>query len=779
MRSPKQILSTLLARDRIVLLVILFVSIVCCTVVAAHLQAAILAAVRSYVGGEGLWSKAQKASVYHLMRYATSHREEDFELYRRAIDVPLGDRQARLELEKPGPDTEVVRAGFLRGSIHPDDIPGMTSLFRNFRRVSYMDRAIAIWAEGDRLIRDLQRLAGELHAEISSGHPETERVKAILEDIARVDAELTPLEDAFSKDLTEGARWARDWMTRTVYAASLLLVVIGVLLSRRMLIAERSEREVAALHRAIVDEALDCIITADRDGRILEFNPAAERTFGWTRDEAIGRLVAETVVPTRLRAAHLAGIRRYRETGEKPVLERRMEMTAIRRDGTEFPVELGLSAIARGSTTIFAAHIQDLTARKEAEKAIRASEARKRAAEELLETQRLVERVADATPHILYLFDVQEQRLLYANKQMTRVLGYGPIAPETAFAFLRERVHPEELAELPTAIGAWFDGVTDDQVVEAEIRIKDAAGAWRWIRSRNVVFARDVVGNPRQVLGTAQDVTERKRAAELACQHEAALAHAHRVATLGEMAAGLAHELNQPLAAIVNYARGCMRRLRSGGANPNDLAPAIDQISAEALRASEYIRHLRAFVAKDKASREPVDVAGLLQDVARLIAPEARRLGVSIDLEISSAPLVVVGARIQIEQVMFNLVRNAFDAMRDQPVAERTVAIRAASAGEDGVMIAVRDAGAGLSPEVAPQAFEPFFTTKPEGMGMGLAICRSIVEAHGGQIRATPNETRGTTFWVKLPPDVDEAHDRLEPGSDRREGFEGQDHARA
>ena len=148
---------------------------------------------------------------------------------------------------------------------------------------------------------------------------------------------------------------------------------------------------------------------------------------------------------------------------------------------------------------------------------------------------------------------------------------------------------------------------------------------------------------------------------------------------------------------------------------------------------------------------------GLLQD-ARLA--EARRLGVSIDLEISSSPLVVIGTRIQIEQVMLNLVRNAFDAMRDQPVAHRTVAIRAASAGARGVIITVCDAGAGLSPEVAEQVFEPFFTTKPEGMGMGLAISRSIVEAHGGQIRATPNETHGTTFWVELPPDVDADRDQ-------------------
>ena len=259
-------------------------------------------------------------------------------------------------------------------------------------------------------------------------------------------------------------------------------------------------------------------------------------------------------------------------------------------------------------------------------------------------------------------------------------------------------------------------------------------------------------------------MTARKRADELTRQHEAALAHTLRVSTLGEMAAGLAHELNQPLAAIVSYARGCTRRLRSGRATPNDLVPAIDQISAEALRAGEYIRHLRAFITKDKPSREPVDVSALLHDVARLVAPEARRLGASIELEIASSPLVVVGTRIQIEQVILNLVRNALDAMRGAPIERRSVAIHAASACEGGVVIAVRDAGAGLSPEVAPQVFDPFFTTKPEGMGMGLAISRSIVEAHGGHIRATPNDTHGTTFWVELPPDVDEDRAPLRTG---------------
>ncbi len=138
---------------------------------------------------------------------------------------------------------------------------------------------------------------------------------------------------------------------------------------------------------------------------------------------------------------------------------------------------------------------------------------------------------------------------------------------------------------------------------------------------------------------------------------------------------------------------------------------------------------------------------------------------------------MVVATRIQIEQVMLNLVRNAFDAMRDQPVTERKVAIRATSAAGGGVIIAVRDMGAGLSAEVAQQVFEPFFTTKAEGMGMGLAISRSIVEAHGGQIRATPNERRGTTFWVELPPDADE--DRYPAAETASDGRESRAHARA
>src|SRR4051794_4079029 len=201
MGGPRQLVRAVARSDRIVLLVALFVAIVLCIVAVADIRTSTLSAVRGYVSGEGLWSKAQKAAVYHLTRYAASRREQDFVLYRTAIEVTLGDRQARLELEKSVPDPEVVRAGFLRGRNHPDDIPGMAALFRRFRDVSYMDRAIAIWAEADELIAEVRRLADQLHAEIESGRPDQARVDRIVEQVADLDVRLTPLEDGFSNNL--------------------------------------------------------------------------------------------------------------------------------------------------------------------------------------------------------------------------------------------------------------------------------------------------------------------------------------------------------------------------------------------------------------------------------------------------------------------------------------------------------------------------------------------------------------------------------------------------
>jgi C4-dicarboxylate-specific signal transduction histidine kinase len=308
------------------------------------------------------------------------------------------------------------------------------------------------------------------------------------------------------------------------------------------------------------------------------------------------------------------------------------------------------------------------------------------------------------------------------------------------------------MPQLPASLGAWFENVGDEDVIEIEVRVKSAAGDWRWLHGRSIVFARDPDGRPQQILGTAQDVTERRRAEDLAREHEAELAHVLRVSTLGEMATGLAHELNQPLAAIVSYARGCARRLRSGGASTEQIAAIVEQISNEAMRAGEFIRHIRAFVAKEPPARARVDLNPLVESAVRLVAAEAARVGVSIDLELSAEPVIAVVDRIQIEQVLLNFLRNAFDALAAEPTAQRKVTVRTAATADGGTTVSVRDRGPGLDPEVAARVFEPFFTTKASGMGMGLAISRSIVEAHGGRLWTTAAEPRGAIFWISLPP---------------------------
>jgi diguanylate cyclase (GGDEF)-like protein/PAS domain S-box-containing protein len=194
----------------------------------------ILSSVRAYVAGEGLWSKAQKESVYHLYRYAETRAESDYRRYQEAIAVPLGDRKAREELEKPGPDLEVARQGFLEGRNHPDDIPDMIWLFRRFRNVSYIDKAIGIWSEGDRNIAELMRAAEALHTEVSLGSDPATHA-AILARISEINATLTPLEDAFSFTLGEASRDTEVALIAATLFGAACLALIGIAMSRRLL----------------------------------------------------------------------------------------------------------------------------------------------------------------------------------------------------------------------------------------------------------------------------------------------------------------------------------------------------------------------------------------------------------------------------------------------------------------------------------------------------------------------------------------------------------------
>ncbi len=284
-----------------------------------------------------------------------------------------------------------------------------------------------------------------------------------------------------------------------------------------------------------------------------------------------------------------------------------------------------------------------------------------------------------------------------------------------------------------------------------EARFLRKQGGFCWLQ----VYAHPVLDDSAMVAGisgTLKDVTARHHMEEQLRQHQAELAHVSRLSTMGEMAAGLAHELNQPLAAIVNYTQGCIRRLRSG--NETDvraLQMAMEEVSAQATRAGEIIRRLRDFVRKGETKRSTVDINTLITTALNLVQPEARHQDINIQLELTRQLPPVSVDPIQIEQVIVNLARNAIEAMSSVNWPKRELSIRSSLTENGMIEIALHDTGEGLPEELLKQLFYPFFTTKATGMGMGLSISRSIIEAHQGRLWAMRNPDCGMTFRFTLP----------------------------
>jgi C4-dicarboxylate-specific signal transduction histidine kinase len=248
-----------------------------------------------------------------------------------------------------------------------------------------------------------------------------------------------------------------------------------------------------------------------------------------------------------------------------------------------------------------------------------------------------------------------------------------------------------------------------------------------------------------------QDMTGRLEADDALRHARDQLAHVARVVAMGELVASIAHEMNQPLAAIVANGHACARWLAAQPPNLGEAVTSIDRIVADAHRASQVIARIRGFVRASDAKREAIDMQELLREVAGMLEREARARGVKVQLEPREGePALVVGDRVQLEQVVINLVMNGFDAMAALPDAGRCVRMRAERDGPGLVRVSVRDAGVGVHPDERDRIFDAFYTSKPAGMGMGLAISRSIVEAHEGRLWCTPNEGGGETFSFTL-----------------------------
>jgi PAS domain S-box-containing protein len=258
------------------------------------------------------------------------------------------------------------------------------------------------------------------------------------------------------------------------------------------------------------------------------------------------------------------------------------------------------------------------------------------------------------------------------------------------------------------------------------------------------------------------DLTERKRAEENLRESERryreaqmTLAHANRVMTMGQLAASISHEVNQPLAAIVNAAAACRRWLDRGTPNLDEARGAVDWIIKEGNRASEVIRRVRALAKKTDIEKVSLDVNDVVREAIALVQRELISHQVSLRTEFAPALPMILGDRVQLQQVIVNLVMNGIEAMQSVTDRPRELVIRSHQDETPRVLVSVTDCGVGISAEHADQLFNPFFTTKSSGMGMGLSICRSIIEAHGGRLWATVNVPHGATFQFTLPVNAD------------------------
>lgn len=360
----------------------------------------------------------------------------------------------------------------------------------------------------------------------------------------------------------------------------------------------------------------------------------------------------------------------------------------------------------------------------------------------------------ESAPDALLLIDSQG-KILLVNRQAELIFGYGreeligkpvellvplplrgPHIQQREQYFSQPRVRP--MYATPGLHGLHKDG----REIPVEISLSPVSGPQGTV-----------------VACAVRDVTDRLRAEQLLKQRQEELAHVTRLATVGELATGLAHELNQPLYSISNYARGCLRRLKDGSITPERLREVLDEIASEADRAAKIIRRLRRMVQKRESIRKPLSLNHAIQEACALSHAELKRHGTTLVGNLTSKLPRVMADEIQIQQVMINLLRNAAEAMRDTPADEREIRVATSPADTGFLRVDVADAGCGIPEQDLEKVFDAFHTTRSSGMGMGLAISRSIVEVHGGRIWASNNSKRGATFSFTLPLASETNHD--------------------
>jgi PAS domain S-box-containing protein len=539
------------------------------------------------------------------------------------------------------------------------------------------------------------------------------------------------------------------------WAALSAFVALGGLLAATWVRAERHRR--SAAERAALDEAAryraevlanvgDGVISTDAEGRITSWNRGAERIFGWTEAEALGRKVPELLRdeygPAQSRAWVLAELERE---GRSELAVRRH-----RKDGT--PLDIEATVVARrdgaGNLLGYIGVYRDVTERRRGEEENARLYARlERSAEALRRSEAYLAEAQTLTHTGTWAADGKSRKTTYWSEELFRMYGCDPQGGIPDAQEQKQRTHPDDRDRVEEHTYKTF---LDKRDCDIEFRIVLPDGAVKHIHA----LAHPVLGPEGElveVVGTSIDVTERKRAEaerERLRQLEADLARASRITTMSELTASLAHEIRQPVAAASTNARACVRWLAREHPDLGEARAAADRIVADTNRAAQIVERVRSLYKKGAPARAAVDANEVARETLTLFLAEAERYGISLRAELAPDLPSVEADRVQLQQVFMNLIVNAIEAMHGTG-GELCVTSERGKDGE--LLFSVSDTGAGLPAERADAVFDAFFTTKPQGTGMGLRISRSIVEAHGGRLWAASGARRGATFCFNLP----------------------------
>lgn len=488
-----------------------------------------------------------------------------------------------------------------------------------------------------------------------------------------------------------------------------------------------AQRESARLWRAVFDNSAVGIGLLDLEGRFVETNPGLQSMTGNGQGELSGISLRDITVE-EAREVVMARIAELRDGARNGYCD---ECQYRRRDGSRGWAQLSVSVVPGSDLAprMLVGVFDDTTARKKAED----------------EQKKLVSLVENGTDFIGIAS--LEGQPIFVNRAGRSIVGLrtdADLTPLTIDDFVapieRGRFHNEILPQLSR------DGHWEGEVLFRHFETKRAIPMWH-----HSFFIADTMGRQIAIATVGRDLSERKQAEARIEAAQSQLAHMARVTTMGELVAAIAHDVNQPLAAIRTNANACVRWLASANPDLGEARAAATRITREGKRASDVIDRIRTLMKKGPARVEAVDVNDVVQQVLGLVQSQFRRHSISLRLELASELPNIQGDRIQLQQVLLNLIVNAIEATATRHDGDREIAVVTERHPPTEVSVAVHDSGVGIDTVAVEQIFKPFYTTKPTGMGMGLSISRTIIEAHGGRLWAEPIQGYGATFRFSIP----------------------------